>query len=158
VRTGATVVDFELPDQQGVPRRLSDLVAGGPVVLFFYPGALTYGCTKESCHFRDLTAEFAALGAQPVGISVDAVSKQKEFSDIHGFAFPLLSDASGAVAALLGVKRSFGPVPVKRTTFVIDQDRTVKAVIHNEISMHAHADKALEVLRWSRPHAGDGDP
>ena len=60
MRTGDQVPDFELPDQTGTPRRLSTLLADGPVVLFFYPAAMTYGCTKESCHFRDLASEFAA--------------------------------------------------------------------------------------------------
>ena len=63
------------------------------MVLFFYPAAMTYGCTKESCHFRDMGAEFAAVGAQRVGISADKVEKQKQFSDKHSFDFPLLSDA-----------------------------------------------------------------
>jgi len=57
---GSPAPDFELPDQDGKPVRLSDLLLAGPVVLFFYPAALTPGCTKESCHFRDLAAEFAA--------------------------------------------------------------------------------------------------
>ena len=68
------------------------LLAGGPVVLFFYPAAMTYGCTKESCHFRDLKAEFAAVGAQPVGISADQVDKQRQFDEKESLGFPLLSD------------------------------------------------------------------
>ena len=58
MKTGDTVADFELPDQTGAPCKLSDLLAGGPVVLFFYPAAMTPGCTKEACHFRDLAGEF----------------------------------------------------------------------------------------------------
>ena len=58
-------------------------LANGPIVLFFYPKALTGGCTKESCHFRDLAAEFAAVGAQRFGISADPVERQKKFSDKH---------------------------------------------------------------------------
>ena len=67
-------------------------------MLYFYPAAMTPGCTAESCHFRDLSAEFAALGAQRVGISADAVDKQKQFSDKYSFDFPLLSDPDGQVA------------------------------------------------------------
>ena len=63
MRPGETVPDFELPAQDGHPVRLSDELRRGPVVLFFYPRAMTPGCTKESCHFRDLEAEFAAVGA-----------------------------------------------------------------------------------------------
>jgi peroxiredoxin Q/BCP len=146
VDTGDIVADFELPDQDGRPRRLSALLTDGPVVLFFYPAAMTKGCTAESCHFRDLGAEFAGIGAQRVGISTDSVAKQKEFSELHGFDYPLLSDESGDVARTFGVKRRFGPLPVKRQTFVIGTDRQVAAVISSEFSMDKHADEALRVL------------
>ncbi len=147
LKTADDVPDFELPDQDGVPRRLSTLLADGPVVLFFYPAAMTTGCTKESCHFRDLAAEFAAAGAQRVGISTDSVAKQKQFSDLHSFDYPLLSDADGSVARAFGVKRRFGPIPVKRSTFVIGRDRRVIDEITSELNMDVHADNALAALR-----------
>ncbi|MGA5466292.1 peroxiredoxin [Mycobacterium sp. NPDC050041] len=149
MKRGDQVTEFELPDQTGAVRSLTSLLADGPVVLFFYPAALTPGCTKEACHFRDLGAEFAALGASRVGISTDAVAKQAKFADTQRFDYPLLSDADGAVASQFGVKRGLlGKfMPVKRTTFVIDADRTVLEVISSEINMDTHADKALEVLR-----------
>ena len=136
----------------GAERRLSDLLADGPVVLFFYPAAMTPGCTKEACHFRDLSAEFAAAGGQRVGVSTDNVDKQAQFAQRHTFDYPLLSDHDGTIAARFGVKRGLlGKfMPVKRTTFVIDTDRTVLAVIASEISMDTHADKALEILRARR--------
>jgi peroxiredoxin Q/BCP len=130
-------------------RSLTSLLADGPVVLFFYPAAMTPGCTKEACHFRDLAGEFAALGASRVGISTDPVAKQAKFSDTQNFDYPLLSDSDGSVANQFGVKRGLlgKLMPVKRTTFVIDTDRTVLDVISSEFSMDMHADKALEVLR-----------
>src|SRR4249919_3321341 len=67
LKTGDVVPNFELSDEDGTPRKLSDELAKGPVVLFFYPRALTGGCTKESCHFRDLAGEFAAVGANRIG-------------------------------------------------------------------------------------------
>jgi len=145
---GDVVDDFELPDQDGKPRRLSELLAGGPVVLFFYPAAMTTGCTAESCHFRDLAAEFQAAGAQRVGISRDPVAKQRRFSEMHNFDYPLLSDAEGTVAKALGVRRKLplGPLSNRRMTFVIDTDRRVLEVIHSEADMNAHADQALRVL------------
>ncbi|OMB97749.1 peroxiredoxin [Mycobacterium sp. NS-7484] len=149
IRTGDTAPEFELPDQTGTIRSLTTLLADGPVVLFFYPAAMTPGCTKEACHFRDLAGEFAAAGANRVGISTDPVAKQAKFADIQNFDYPLLSDAEGTVAAQFGVKRGLlgKLMPVKRTTFVIDTDRTVLAVISSEISMDTHADKALEALK-----------
>ncbi len=145
IAEGATAPDFELPDQDGKPVRLSELVLAGPVVLFFYPAAMTPGCTKESCHFRDLAAEFAAAGAQRVGISTDAVARQREFADAHGFDYPLLSDESGEVATAYGVRRRF-LTPVRRATFVIDTERTVRKVLASELNMNVHADEALAVL------------
>ncbi|MCU1379055.1 MAG: antioxidant, AhpC/TSA family protein [Acidimicrobiales bacterium] len=148
MQPGDVVPDFELPDETGAPRRLSDLLAAGPVVLFFYPAAMTPGCTRESCHFRDLQSEFAAVGAQRVGISADHVDKQRAFSEKHTFDFPLLSDPDRAVAESLGVKRMLRVVgPNRRTTFVIDTDRTVLAVLDSQMNMNSHADSALEVLR-----------
>jgi peroxiredoxin Q/BCP len=145
---GDLVDDFTLPDESGTPRSLSGLLAGGPVVLFFYPAAMTAGCTKESCHFRDLNAEFAALGAQLVGISADPVDKQRQFSDKHSFGYPLLSDTDKQVAGMLGVSRGLlGLSPLKRTTFVIDTDRRILGRFASEFKMQAHADQALEVLR-----------
>jgi thioredoxin-dependent peroxiredoxin len=148
--TGDLAPDFELPDEDGVPRRLSDLAADGPVVLFFYPQAMTPGCTLESCHFRDMKAEFEAAGAQRVGISADEVEKQKRFSDKHEFDYPLLSDPDGAVATQFGVRRRFTKLsPTKRATFVIGSDLRILGVIQSEVRMNLHADRALEVLRAS---------
>jgi thioredoxin-dependent peroxiredoxin len=144
---GDKAPDFELPDQTGQQRKLTDLLANGPVVLFFYPAAMTAGCTKESCHFRDLAAEFAAVGATRVGISRDSVDKQAKFADKHGFDYPLLSDEDRSVARALGVASGFKLGPVKRSTFVIGQDRRLLAVINSELNFNKHADEALAVLR-----------
>jgi peroxiredoxin Q/BCP len=146
MRIGDTAPDFELPDETGSVRRLSELLADGPVVLFFYPAAMTTGCTKESCHFRDLAGEFADAGAQRVGISADTIEKQQEFASRHSLGYPLLSDADRSVAAAYGVKRSLRMLPNQRATFVIGQDRTVLEVVRSEINRNAHADKALAAL------------
>jgi thioredoxin-dependent peroxiredoxin len=146
MRVGDEIPDFELLDQDGKSRRLSILLADGPVVLFFYPAAMTAGCTKEACHFRDLATEFKEAGAQRFGISTDPVAKQKAFADANGFDYPLLSDESGDLARSLGVKRKY-ITPVKRATFVIDRDRTIRKVITSEMNMDVHADQALSALR-----------
>ncbi|MFI8192286.1 peroxiredoxin [Streptomyces sp. NPDC085946] len=150
VAVGDTVEDFALPDESGTVRRLSELLADGPVVLFFYPAALTPGCTAQACHFRDLAAEFAAVGARPVGISGDPVERQREFAGRHTLGMPLLSDPEGTVRERFGVKRGFSLAPTKRATFVIAQDRTVLDVVRSELRMNAHADRALAALRAHR--------
>ena len=114
MQAGDHVADFALPDQTGAVRHLSEFLANGPVVLFFYPAAMTYGCTKESCHFRDLKAEFEAVGAQRLGISADPVDKQLQFADKHNFDYPLLSDVDRTVAEAFGVKRKSNLLRVKR--------------------------------------------
>lgn len=148
MRPGELVPDFELPAQDGRPVRLSDELKRGPVVLFFYPRAMTPGCTRESCHFRDLEAEFAAVGATRLGISADPIDRQRQFSEKHGFDFPLLSDPERAVARMYGVKRP-GPLFNRRATFVIGGDGLLLAQVNSEVDMAKHADEALAVL--SRP-------
>src|SRR5258705_5048243 len=105
MRNGDVVTDFELPDETGTPRRLAELLADGPVVLFFYPAALSIGCTMESCHFRDLIGEFKAVWAQPVGISADRVERQRHFAEKHSFGYPLLSERGPGGACQFCVMR-----------------------------------------------------
>jgi len=152
MQPGDHVADFALPDQSGAVRRLSEFLGAGPVVLFFYPAAMTYGCTKESCHFRDLKADFEAVGATRIGISADPVDKQLAFAQKHDFDYPLLSDVDRTVPEMFGVKRRSDLLKVKRSTFVIDTDGSLIAQLHSEISMHSHADKALDILRARRTH------
>ena len=145
LKVGERAPDFELQDQHGATVTLAGLLANGPVVLFFYPQAMTTGCTREACHFRDIAGEFEAAGAQRIGISADAVAKQAEFDDKHGLGYPLLSDPERTVADGFGVSRR-GPLPNKRATFVIGTDQTILEVVTSELNMNVHADKALAAL------------
>jgi thioredoxin-dependent peroxiredoxin len=144
---GDLAPDFSLADQSGEVRTLSELLRHGPVVLFFYPAAMTTGCTKESCYFRDLAGEFAAVGAQRIGISMDDVEKQALFDSTNQLGYPLLADLGGHVARSYGVKRALGLLKVRRTTFVIRPDRSIADIIHSEMNMNVHADRALAALR-----------
>ena len=151
MNVGDTVVDFELQDETGTGRTLSSLLENGPVVLFFYPMAMSAGCTVEACHFRDVASEFRALGAQVVGVSHDSVDRQARFAAKHTLGYSLLSDPDGTVREQFGVKRGISIISqTKRATFVIDTDRRVLAAVHSELRMNAHADKALEALRARR--------
>ena len=171
---GERVPDFTLNDHTGRTRSLSELLAGGPVVLFFFPLASSPICTAEACHFRDLGREFKALGAQRVGISTDTVAKQARFANQRAFDYPLLSDTRAVVGEHFGVHRTIlarlGQAMMrrqearhgrharrnfltrlllasKRSTFVIDTDRTVLTVISGELRASMHADLALKFLR-----------
>jgi len=145
---GDQISDFSLRDETGTERTLSELVAKGPVVLFFYPRASSGGCTKEACHFRDLAAEFAALGAQPVGISSDSVAKQSTFATAHSLGYPLLSDEDCRVAKELGAYRAWlpGGLHTRRMTYVIDTDRRLVDSFGSEMQFDDHADRALAIL------------
>jgi len=183
---GEKAPDFTLCDHTGRPRTLSALLSEGPVVLFFFPLASSPICTAQACHFRDLSNEFAAVGAQRVGISTDAVDKQAHFAQQRSFDYPLLSDEDGVVSELFGVRRGrFAKLrrsvlareaarhrrhtrrrgllarllPVRRTTFVIDTDRTVLKVVANEVRASVHADQALWFLEnHNLPHGSPQVP
>ena len=144
---GLVAPDFVLPDSEGRPWRLSERLPYGPVVLFFYPTAMTIGCTAQSCRFRDLGAEFAAAGAQRVGVSASDQALQGQFGKANALDFPLLSDPDGGVAALYGARRAFSPRPVKRATFVIGRDGIVAGIVTSELRLRAHADRSLEIVR-----------
>ncbi len=148
MKIGEKVSDFQLPDQHGNPRKLSEFLAAGPLVIFFYPLASSGGCTKEACHFRDLESEFAAAGASLVGISTDSPSKQLAFATANHFSYPLLSDSKGEVADQFGVRRRLlaKTLPTKRATFVLDSDFTLLFQVSSETNMEVHANEALSAL------------
>ncbi|NYE94221.1 peroxiredoxin Q/BCP [Psychromicrobium silvestre] len=148
MRKGDLAEDFELPDQNGKPLRLSAVLAEGPAVLFFYPLAMSGGCTLELQHFRDRQHEFTELGARLVGVSRDSVERQAKFATENQVSFPLLSDAEGLVVEAYGVKRRLlaKTLPVKRSTFVINSERRIVEVISSETDMKTHADSALAAL------------
>src|SRR5271156_2769746 len=153
---GEKAPDFTLYDHTGRPRTLSALLSEGPVVLFFFPIASSPICTAQACHFRDLSDEFARVGAQRVGISTDTVDKQAHFAQQRSFDYPLLSDADGVVSELFGVRRGLLArlLPVRRTTFVIDTDRTILKVVSSEVRASVHADQTLWFLEnHNVPHS-----
>lgn len=145
MREGDIVEDFDALDQHGNTVKLSELVADGPVVLFFYPKAMTAGCTAEACHFRNLDAEFRKVGARAVGISADSIEDQAEFDRRNDLGLTLLSDPDKSIAKMFDAKRP-GPFGIKRSTFVIGPGRKVIKVIASELNMELHADEALSAL------------
>jgi peroxiredoxin Q/BCP len=146
---GDRIPDLAVTTHDGAETTLSALAGGRPLVVFFYPKAFTAGCTAQACHFRDLGAEFDALGAARIGVSRDDSATQARFADANDFDYPLIADRDGAVSKAFGAKR-IGPVPSRRQTYVLDADRTVLAVISDELRMDRHADDALDVLRAHR--------
>jgi thioredoxin-dependent peroxiredoxin len=149
MNTGDQVSDFTLTDETGTPRTLSALLQDGPVVLFFYPIASSGGCTQEACHFRDLAADFKAVGAQAVGVSSDGQTEQRIFATGLSLGYPLLTDTGHRLAKEMGAYRSWlpGGMHTQRKTFVIGTDRRILGKVANEKSMTSHADQTLALLR-----------
>ena len=149
IEKGQTAPDFELPDQDGKPVRLSDF-KGQTVVLYFYPKADTPGCTTQACGLRDSIADFNDAGVTVLGVSPDPVKRVKKFHDGQGLNFTLLADEDHAVCDAYGVwgeKSMYGKTywGALRSTFVIDADGTVVAVIE-KASPKTHAQDVLAML------------
>ena len=135
LQPGDPAPDFDLPDDRGARIRLSDL-RGQRVVLYAYPAAMTPGCTKEACDFRDSLDSLAAAGITVVGISPDPPEKLARFRERDGLTFPLASDVDRSVLTAYGAfgeKKLYGKVVegVIRSTFVIDPDGRIDRAMYN---------------------------
>ena len=132
---GDLAPDFTLHDQDDDPVTLSSL-RGSRVVLYFYPEAMTPGCTTEACDFRDNLNSFAGAGVRVLGVSKDDVSKLKTFAERDRLNFTLLSDADLAVQRRYGVwgeKTLYGKIVVGsiRSTFVVGADGRIEKAWYN---------------------------
>lgn len=127
---GDPAPEFTLPDADGTEVSLSSL-RGQRVIIYFYPAAMTPGCTKQACDFRDSLSSLAAAGYQVIGISPDGPAKLRKFAERDGLTFPLLSDPDHKVLEAYGAygeKMMYGrkSVGVIRSTFVVDADGRIE--------------------------------
>ena len=132
---GDTAPDFTLPDADGKDVSLSDF-RGRRVVVYFYPAAMTPGCTTQACDFRDSLSSLAASGVDVVGISPDKPEKLAKFRERDSLTFPLLSDPSRSVLEAYGAygeKTMYGKkvTGVIRSTFVVDADGKIEQAQYN---------------------------
>jgi len=151
LKEGVAAPDFTLPATGGQTISLSDYKGKNTVVLYFYPKDDTPGCTKEACFFRDMQAEFEAVGAVILGVSIDDVKSHEKFADKHHLPFPLLSDADKTVTSAYGVfkeKSMYGKtfLGVERTTFVIDKDGIIRK-IWPKVKVEGHIDEVLRFVK-----------
>lgn len=147
--TGDGAPGFSLPDQFGEIRTLSEF-RGSRVILFFYPEAMTPGCTTEACDFRDSTAPLQAAGYQVVGISRDAPEKLLRFAERDSLDYPLLSDPEAIVHrqyGAFGMKNNYGRLVegVIRSTFVIDAGETIEHALYN-VKATGHVARVRKLL------------
>jgi peroxiredoxin Q/BCP len=132
---GDPAPDFTLTSDQGTPLTLSEL-RGRKVVLYAYPAAMTPGCTKQACDFRDSLGSLRSHGYQVVGISPDSPEKLAKFREHDALTFPLVSDPDRNVLAAYGAygeKLNYGrkTVGVIRSTFVIDEQGRISKAMYN---------------------------
>ncbi|WP_430600365.1 thioredoxin-dependent thiol peroxidase [Brevibacterium sp. K72] len=132
---GDTAPDFTLVDQDGKSVSLSDF-RGKRVVVYFYPAAMTPGCTTEACDFRDSLSALTSAGLVVLGVSPDSPEKLKKFEEKEGLTFELLSDPDKAMMdewGAFGEKKNYGKVVqgVIRSTVVVDAEGTVELAQYN---------------------------
>ena len=146
---GQDAPDFTLPTDTGDEVSLRDL-RGRKVIVYFYPAAMTPGCTKQACLLRDAMPELSKLDAIVFGISSDSVKSHKKFADKYGLPFTLLADEGHAVADAYGVwgrKKFMGREydGIFRTSFLIDEEGKISRVYEN-VKPELHADQVLADL------------
>jgi peroxiredoxin Q/BCP len=144
VQLPATQIAKVLPDKKDAKTiSLKDFEGKKNVVLYFYPKAMTPGCTKESCAFRDRIEKFADLDTVIIGISADTVADQEKFTEKEKLNFPLFADDDLKAAKAFGVMMPDRPL-TKRQTFVIDKKGVIRK-IYAKVDAEPHPE---EVLLW----------
>lgn len=147
---GKPAPDFTLPSTSGQDVTLRQFKGKKTVVLYFYPNDETPGCTKEACGFRDVSAQFEAVGAVILGISADPMASHLKFQVKHKLPFELLSDPEAATCKAFGVwkqKNLYGKkfMGIERTTFVIDKTGRI-AQIYPKVKVEGHVADVLGFL------------
>jgi peroxiredoxin Q/BCP len=145
LRAGSVAPPFEATSSDGRTVRLSDY-RGRVLVLYFFPKAFTPICTLETRRFRDSLSDFAALGADVVGVSGDDLTTQCEFGRRQTVNFPLLADPDRHIQGSYGV---LWPLTgrARRVTFVIDENAVIELVAWHEFQVSKHLDDILTHLR-----------
>ncbi|GLU47625.1 thioredoxin-dependent thiol peroxidase [Nocardiopsis ansamitocini] len=151
LQPGDTAPDFTLDDADGKPVTLSEVLGShNRVVLYFYPAAMTPGCTSQACDFRDNLRAFNSAGLTVLGISPDTTAKLAAFTEKEGLTFPLLSDPEKTVLTgygAFGEKKNYGKIVqgVIRSTLVIGADRVVEKAFYN-VKATGHVDRVKREL------------
>jgi peroxiredoxin Q/BCP len=139
LKAGDRAPDFTLPDQDGRPTALKDLLADGPLVLYFYPADFTPGCTKEACEIRDMHDDILEAGVRVVGVSPQGGDSHARFRKKYGLQFTLLADEDKVAIKGFGVDGPLG-LGVRRATFLIGQDGTIRDTVLADVMVGKHGD------------------
>ncbi|RLD70325.1 MAG: peroxiredoxin [Bacteroidetes bacterium] len=164
IEIGDLAPSFQANNQNGELWNSSDYYGKGFVVVYFYPAALTGGCTKQACSYRDFESRLNDLDVEVVGVSGDAVKNLKIFEKEHQLNFTLLSDISGDIAVKFGVPTVAGgtiekeissgkislsrSITTKRWTFIIDKN---SKIVYKDMAVNAAEDskKVIDFIKKS---------
>ncbi len=136
---------FEATDQNDMPHTLSELLASGPLVLYFYPADFTPVCTREACAFRDRYEELNALSVQVIGVSPQNARSHRRFAEAFSLPFPLLCDEGKKIIRSYGVDGPLG-FGVRRVTFYIKSDGRIANRVVSDFFVGSHLDLIKKVL------------
>jgi len=150
---GAPAADFNLPDQDGRKRRLSELLQGRPLILYFYPADFTPGCTREACDLRDLHARILASGLRVVGISPQSPESHRRFRRQHSLPFILLSDEGKTAIKAYDVDGPLG-LGVRRATFLIDGRQKIVDAVLADLRIGRHQEFVERAIAAREGRAG----
>jgi peroxiredoxin Q/BCP len=153
LKKGELAPDIELPDHEGVKRRLSDLVDGKPLILYFYPADFTPGCTKEACDLRDLHTRILASGLRVVGVSPQSPESHRRFREQHALPFTLLSDEDKVAIKAFEVDGPLG-IGVRRATFLIDGKRRIVDAVLADLRIGRHQEFVERALAAKEGRSG----
>lgn len=147
---GKMAPTFKLKNQDGETVSLKDFRGKNTVILYFYPKAMTPGCTTQACGLRDYKNELAKIGAIAIGISPDNSDRLKRFEEKHQLNFNLLEDLEHKIAdkyGVWGLKKFMGKeyMGIKRTTFIIDKDGRINSIM-DKFKTKSHHQDVLEIL------------
>jgi len=151
VKVGGAAPRFTLPNQDGKKIALKDFIGKKNVVLYFYPKAMTPGCTTQACGLRDIKKDLAKFKAVPIGVSTDSPERLAKFTDKYDLNFDLLADTDHKIAdkyGVWGLKKFMGRefMGLIRTTFIIGKDGKIKAVM-DKVRTKTHHDDVLDLLK-----------
>jgi peroxiredoxin Q/BCP len=152
LKCGDTAPDFELPDSDGNAVRLRDLLAEGPLVVYFYPHDFTPICSAQACAFGDRSAELGAAGVRVVGVSCQSGRSHGRFARRLNLSFALLCDERRRVARAYGAVSLGGLLP-RRVSYLIDADRKVVDAVRADLRVGDHAAFIDRVIAWAGDRA-----
>jgi len=147
IKTGSSIPDFTLPDQNGSMFDIKSVLGKKNLVIYFYPKDDSPGCTKEACSFRDQFEVFTEADAVIIGISGQSVESHKAFAQKYRLRFTLLSDEGNKIRRLFGVPTNFLGLLPGRVTYIADKSGKVIYIFNSQLNATQHVDEALKILK-----------